>query len=71
MSFLELAKKRCSVRKYQNKKVEDEKLLKILEAARISPTAANKQPEKLIVVQEQKNLDKIKNQEMFTVLHWL
>ncbi|MBV4418540.1 nitroreductase family protein [Clostridium tyrobutyricum] len=60
MSFLELAKKRCSVRKYKNKKVEHEKLLKILEAARISPTAANKQPERLIVVQEQKNLDKIK-----------
>lgn len=41
MNFLELAKKRYSVRKYKDKAVEKEKLDKILEAARIAPTARN------------------------------
>lgn len=60
MNFLELAKKRHSVRKYENKKVEEEKLLKILEAARIAPTAANFQPQRLLVIQEEEGLDKLK-----------
>ncbi|KPU45672.1 NADPH-dependent oxidoreductase [Oxobacter pfennigii] len=59
MEFLDLAKKRYSVRKYQNKKVEEEKLLKILEAGRIAPTAANAQPQRLIVVREEKGLEKL------------
>lgn len=42
--FLELAKSRYSVRKYQNRAVETEKLTAILEAGRVAPTAANKQP---------------------------
>jgi nitroreductase len=42
--FLELAKKRFSSRKYLQKPVEEEKLMQILEAARIAPSAANKQP---------------------------
>ena len=38
MDFMELAKKRCSVRAYTDRKVEPDKLEKILEAARIAPT---------------------------------
>jgi nitroreductase len=34
MDFLQLAKKRYSSRKYEARKVEDEKLSKILEAGR-------------------------------------
>lgn len=60
MNFLELAKKRCSVRKYEERKVEEEKLLKILEAGRVAPTAANYQPQRLLVVQEKEGLDKLK-----------
>ncbi|SCN22876.1 FMN reductase [NAD(P)H] [Clostridium sp. N3C] len=60
MEFLELAKKRYAVRKYEDKKVEEEKLKKILEAARVAPTAANRQPQRLIVVQEEEGLNKIK-----------
>lgn len=60
MSFLDLAKKRYSVREYQSKKVEEDKLLKILEAGRVAPTGCNKQPYRLIVVQEEKGLEKIK-----------
>lgn len=59
MSFLEIAKKRYSVRDFQPKKVEKEKLLMILEAGRVAPTGANKQPQRLIVVQEDEGLAKI------------
>jgi nitroreductase len=60
MDFLKLAKERCSVREYESKKVEEEKLLKILEAGRVAPTATNSQPQRLIVVQEEEGLNKIK-----------
>lgn len=60
MNFLELAKKRYSVRSYQKKKVEPEKLKIILEAGRVAPTGANKQPQELIVVQESAGLQKLK-----------
>lgn len=60
MDFLELAKKRCSVRKYEARKVEKEKLLRILEAGRVAPTAVNYQPQRLIVVQSEEGLEKLK-----------
>lgn len=50
MSFLEMAEARYSVRDYADKKVEQDKLGKILEAAHVAPTAANKQPVRLIAV---------------------
>lgn len=59
MDFLELAKRRYSVRNYLTKKVEEEKVLKILEAARVAPTAANRQPYRLIVIQEESGFEKI------------
>ena len=51
MEFLSLAKQRCSVRKYKTDEIEKEKLDKILEAARIAPTAANAQSQRLLVTQ--------------------
>ena len=59
MNFLDIAKKRYSVRSYKSQKVEQEKLDLILEAARVAPTAANLQPVRLIVVQEKEGLAKI------------
>lgn len=50
MDFFELARRRYSVRSYKSAPVEDEKLDRILEAARLAPTAANRQPFQLIVV---------------------
>ena len=47
--FLDLAKKRYSVRDYLNKPVEKEKLMYILEAGRVAPSAANLQPWHFIV----------------------
>lgn len=48
--FMTLAKSRYSVRSYQSRPVEQEKIEKILEAARIAPTACNNQPQKIYVV---------------------
>ncbi len=59
MNFLEIAKSRYSVRKYSDKKVEREKLDKILYAAHVAPTAANLQPVRLIAVQSSEGLNKI------------
>ena len=59
MDFINIAKSRCSIRSYTDQKVEKEKLDKILEAAHVAPTAANLQPVRLLVVQEQDNLNKI------------
>ena len=59
MEFLQLAKLRYSSRRYKEKAIEKEKLYKILESARIAPSAANRQPWHFIVVQEKENLDKV------------
>jgi nitroreductase len=50
MDFLELARKRYSVRSYKRDPVEKEKLERILEAARLAPTAVNIQPFQLLVI---------------------
>lgn len=60
MNFLELAKKRFSVRHYEAKKVEEDKLLQILEAGRVAQTAANHQPQRIIVVRSDAGLAKLK-----------
>ena len=59
MSFLALAKKRYSVRNFQNKPVEDEKLSEVLEAGRIAPSAVNFQPLYFIVVRDESMRKKI------------
>ena len=50
MEYSELIAKRYSVRAYRPDPVEDEKLQAVLEAARLAPTAANRQPFQLIVM---------------------
>lgn len=59
MEFINIAKQRHSVRSYTEKKVEPEKLERILEAAHVAPTAANLQPVHLIVVQSEEGLAKV------------
>ena len=59
MDFLELAKQRCSIRSFTDKPVEKEKLQHILEAGRVAPTACNKQPQRIIVVQNPENIKKV------------
>jgi len=49
MDVLETIAARYSARSYKTDPVEDDKLALILEAARLAPTAANRQPFRLIV----------------------
>lgn len=50
MDFSELVTYRGSIRGFKSNSVEKEKLLTILEAARMAPTAHNNQPFRLIVI---------------------
>ena len=59
MDFLELTRQRYSERFFDSTKmVEQEKIDRILEAARLSPTAANKQPQRLYVLKSKEALQK-------------
>lgn len=58
-SFLDLAKSRYSVRKYENRAVEAEKLTAILEAGHVAPTAANKQPCIFLVLNNEESIEKV------------
>jgi len=49
-SFIELAKNRYSVRSFDPRPVEPDKLNQILEAGRIAPTAHNNQPQRIKVL---------------------
>ena len=59
MTFLDIAKARQATRKYTEEKIDKETLDKILNAAYVAPTAANKQPVRLLVLQDE-GLEKLK-----------
>ncbi|KNF09093.1 nitroreductase [Gottschalkia purinilytica] len=61
MDFLELVKDRYSVRKFCSKKVEKEKLDLILEAGRVAPTAVNYQPQRILVLDTEDSLSKLRD----------
>ena len=56
MNFLELAKERYSVRKMKPEQIKQEDLNRILEAAKLSPTAKNMQRERLLVVNTEEGI---------------
>ena len=58
--FMDLAKARYSVRKFLDKKVPKDIIEKILEAGMIAPTGCNNQPQRIIVVESQEGLARIK-----------
>ena len=62
MNFLDLVKKRQSVRKYLNKMVEKEKIERCLEAARLAPSASNFQPWEFIIVDDPKLKEAVANE---------
>lgn len=61
MEFQELITQRYSVRAYKPDNVPSNKLNKILEAARLAPTAANKQCFKLFVIKTAGYKEELKN----------
>ena len=60
MDFMEISKKRVTVRKFSQRPVEEEKVNKILEAGRWSPTAVNKQPQRILVLNTPESLAKVR-----------
>jgi nitroreductase len=61
----EKIRSRRSIRKYLQKAVPEEVLLKCVDAARLSPSGANMQPLSYIIVNDQKLLKKV-----FSTLSW-
>ncbi len=68
MEFAELIQTRYSVRAYRPDPIEEEKLHQVLEAARLAPTAANRQPFRLLAIRtegRQEELRRIYHHEWF------
>jgi nitroreductase len=59
VKFSDLAAERYSLRKFSDKPVEKEKILQVLEAARLAPSAVNYQPRHFIVVTDEELKAKI------------
>ena len=59
MDILKVIKKRRSVRGYLDKTIPEQVLGRVLEAARLAPTAANKQPFKLVLVTDKQTKSKL------------
>ena len=60
MDFLELAESRFSCRAFAEKKVEREIIDKILRAGQVAPTAVNNQPQRILVIESEAALEKMK-----------
>ena len=59
--FKSLAANRYSVRKFDSKRVEQEKVDSLLEVARLAPTAHNNQPQRLLVLDSADSLNRLKD----------
>lgn len=66
MEYGRLVKERYSVRKFSDQPVDDGKIAAILEAGRLSPTAVNKQPYRILVLRGAANMEKLKTCTTYT-----
>lgn len=60
MDFLKFASERYSVRKYQNKHLEQEVIGKILACGHVAPTGCNYQPQRILVLNTDDSIEKLK-----------
>jgi len=68
MEVFDAIRTRRSIRKYRPEPIPDEKLRNILEAARLAPSAGNRQPWRFVVIQNidrKKALAKVANNQTF------
>lgn len=65
MNLIELIKSRRSIRQFQPKALDHQILLDCIDAARVAPSAANRQPLHYILVTEREQVDMI-----FPLLRW-
>ena len=61
LSIFEVIHERRSVRSYKSTPVPKEHITKILDAARMAPTAGNQQPWKFLVVRDRSKIDELMN----------
>ncbi len=59
MEVMEAIRKRCSVRSYLDKPIEEEKLNLVLEAARLAPSAGNRQESRFVVVRDKEKRQRL------------
>jgi nitroreductase len=59
LNFLDLAKNRYSVRAYLDKPVDEDLVMKIMEAVRFAPSACNNQPLSFIVIRDKDSRKKL------------
>ncbi|OYT31252.1 MAG: hypothetical protein B6U94_03830 [Thermofilum sp. ex4484_79] len=59
MDVFEAIRRRRSIRKYHRKNLDWNTIIRLLEAARLAPSAKNLQPWKFIVVSDQELKDKL------------
>ena len=59
-NFLNLAEKRFSVRRFSDKAIDEKALHKILRAGYVAPTACNRQPQRILVINSEEGLAKLR-----------
>lgn len=59
--FFNIVKRRRSIRSYKDKKIEREKIEKMVQAALTAPSGRGKDPVEVIVVEDEKTLEKLAN----------
>ena len=65
-SFLNLCSSRYSVREYSQKPIEQEKIDLLIKVAQLSPTAANKQPQKIYIITKDEDKKKLTTVTKYT-----
>jgi nitroreductase len=67
---IEAIRQRRSVRKYRQIPVEDEKIIDIIEAARLAPSASNRQPWRFVTVSDKKLKDEVVKESLGVINQW-
>ena len=60
MDFLKLAAERYSVRQFENRHLEQEVIESILKAGHLAPTGCNYQPQRILVMNTDESIEKLK-----------
>ncbi|MFI3226370.1 MAG: nitroreductase family protein [Clostridia bacterium] len=61
MEFLKLAEQRYSVRKFKPESIPQEQVGAILQAGHLAPTGKNTQPQRILILDNQESLEKLKD----------
>lgn len=64
-TFLDMAHERWSVRRFKDEQIRDEGMARILEAGRWAPSACNYQPWRVLVMQSEEAVGRVRQ-----VTHW-